>query len=435
MGDLGASHILVKALAENDNSKNQIYLGGNFQAVNVVPHGPVLAETKQAKAPVSLHWLDPEGGTELASGAQLIFYPQYPEIRLSGFLKGCRAAPSKLLAERSSGRRLFLGIHPRGKVFAWACGPDDPLAREIADLEWKYSDNFTSVFFRLSIHGAEGESDQEALLRALAGIARKGWIPGERLRKDGQRVATASANAGGYTLEAAFGISANSDAAPDFRGWELKGVTSRDLERPPLAKAVTVITPEPKIGIYATEGVETFIRRYGYADRNGVPDRLNFGGQYRLGKRVDLTGLHMELPGYDTKSATGRGKITDFGNGSIALVDDEGTLAAGWRFTDFFDHWQRKHANAAYVPMLSAMGDDGVRRFKYSSDPWLGIGTEFLKFLDALAYGEAYYDPGVKMEGVSSAKPAIKRRSQFRVKFKDLGVLYSSFERAAVDAR
>jgi len=35
--DLGVTKIYTKALAPNDNSKNQIYLGGNFSAINLLP--------------------------------------------------------------------------------------------------------------------------------------------------------------------------------------------------------------------------------------------------------------------------------------------------------------------------------------------------------------------------------------------------------------
>lgn len=42
--------------------------------------------------------------------------------------------------------------------------------------------------------------------------------------------------------------------------------------------------------------------------------------------------------------------------------------------------------------------------------------------------GSAYYDPGIKIEGVDAGKPSIKRRSQFRVKHSRLAMLYRRFE-------
>lgn len=42
--------------------------------------------------------------------------------------------------------------------------------------------------------------------------------------------------------------------------------------------------------------------------------------------------------------------------------------------------------------------------------------------------GHVYYDPAVKMEAKASGAPAIKRRSQFRVKHAALGQLYQAGE-------
>lgn len=37
----GAHRIYAKHLSPNDNSKNQVYLGGGFAALNVIPHGEI----------------------------------------------------------------------------------------------------------------------------------------------------------------------------------------------------------------------------------------------------------------------------------------------------------------------------------------------------------------------------------------------------------
>ena len=63
----------------------------------------------------------------------------------------------------------------------------------------------------------------------------------------------------------------------------------------------------------------------------------------------------------------------------------------------------------------------------------LGVGTDFLKFLGAIHSGAVYYDPGIKMEHAGTAKPRIKKRSQFRVNFKKIGSLYNSWERVTLN--
>ena len=56
-----------------------------------------------------------------------------------------------------------------------------------------------------------------------------------------------------------------------------------------------------------------------------------------------------------------------------------------------------------------------------------GLGTEFPLVLRSLTAGLVIYDPGIKMEH-SSGKPLIKRRSQFRILFRNLGSLYHRTE-------
>jgi hypothetical protein len=58
--------------------------------------------------------------------------------------------------------------------------------------------------------------------------------------------------------------------------------------------------------------------------------------------------------------------------------------------------------------------------------------TDFLLFLRAFAAGSIYYDPAIKVENASSAKPDIKRRSQFRVAHADLPLLYKAHEVVAL---
>ena len=48
--------------------------------------------------------------------------------------------------------------------------------------------------------------------------------------------------------------------------------------------------------------------------------------------------------------------------------------------------------------------------------------------LKALACGAVYYDPGIKLEQASSAKPVAKKRSQFRVASKNIAALYETVE-------
>ena len=101
--DAGCHRLLVKApLAENDNSKNQVYFGPDFDALNLIPNKGVRPDPDNStlKAALDFEWLDSDGGRHPAPNAQLVLYPQYPEVRFSGFLRGCHGGPNDLMGAR-----------------------------------------------------------------------------------------------------------------------------------------------------------------------------------------------------------------------------------------------------------------------------------------------------------------------------------------------
>lgn len=89
------------------------------------------------------------------------------------------------------------------------------------------------------------------------------------------------------------------------------------------------------------------------------------------------------------------------------------------------NHWNRKHAQAVYIPSISRTSDER-REYRYGQFVRLGEGTDFLRFLKAVALGAVYYDPGIKVENIST-NPKQKTRSQFRIKSGSIGQLYDSF--------
>lgn len=423
MTDHGVTQLFAKALSPNDNSKNQIYLGGGFEALNIIPnHGvEVDAGSKAAskrdrfKAFISLSWLDAEGCVYPAPHAQLILYPKYPEVRMSGMLKGAEAAPSGLIASRLEGRILFFGIRNDGGILAHVTSPDSDLRKETEDAKGL---EIAGVFSRIPLDSTD---TRKQLIESLRTIHLEGWIDSFRLNARREKVPCRASNCGGYTLEAKLGITPNGYSEPDYLGWEIKqhGVTS--LNKPHSGGPVTLMTPEPTAGIYKEQGVEYFLRQFGYPDQRGREDRINFGGIFRNGVRAERTGLTLMLTGYDY----GTGKIIS-ADGGITLSDDSGREAATWLYADMMKHWNRKHAQAAYIPSMCRT--DPQRQYIYGNMIELGEGTDFLIFLKAVANGIIYYDPGIKLEGASTSKPKTKRRSQFRIKPAHLSGLYHSME-------
>ncbi|RDC60143.1 hypothetical protein HME9302_01342 [Alteripontixanthobacter maritimus] len=425
MRENGAARIYAKELAPNDNSKNQVYLGGDFSALNVLPHGDIYTDETdlagsvrdRAKAEIEFYWIDHDG-KHLAPNAGLILYPKYPEVRMSGFLLGCNAAPSPIMRVRETGRVLILGVTPSGKILGYAAGKGDVVAEQVLSGDWPT----IGIFLELPLWLDSTQSSRAILLSELRRIWEMHWIASQKLGGDGFKKPYSARNGGGYTLEAELGVAPNSYAEPDFRGWEIKQYSVRDFEKFAPKSPVTLMTPEPNGGIYRTEGVQEFIRRFGYPDRSGKPDRMNFGGRYDCRRGAHpLTGLRMSLNGYDQSSGT----ISDL-DGGLELVDAQEQVAASWTFKGLMKHWNRKHAQAAYVPSLFQTPPP---QYRYGPLISLCEQTDFLLFLKAFASGRVYYDPAVKIEAASTASPKIKRRSQFRVAHMELPALYKLYER------
>ena len=241
------------------------------------------------------------------------------------------------------------------------------------------------------------------------------------MRADGKIELYKARNGGGYTLEAELGVAPNSYAEPDFLGWEIKqyGVTNFDTFRP--KSPVTLMTPEPTGGIYKDSGLPFFLKKFGYPDQLGRDDRINFGGRYLCnGEFHNKTGLRLVLHGFDATS----GKITAL-DGGIALVSIDDEIAALWNYAGMMKHWNQKHAQAAYVPSIFRTPPP---EYSYGAKILLCERTDFSLFLRAVSAGQIYYDPGIKIEGVSTTSPTIKRRSQFRISHNHLVSIYHESE-------
>ena len=95
-----------------------------------------------------------------------------------------------------------------------------------------------------------------------------------------------------------------------------------------------------------------------------------------------------------------------------------------WSFSGILSHWNRKHQNAVYVPSQHRTSPEN--QYSYGAEVFLCEGTDPLLFTKAIKDQKIYYDPGIKVENISAERPAVKRRSQFRIKLKDIAGLYKS---------
>lgn len=437
---VGCEHLYAKRLAENDNSKNQVYFAGAVEALNAFPSRKVFAEnTKNGpsfKALLDFAWLLENGEVAPAPGAQLILYSQYPEVRFSGFLQGCEAPPSVLMAGRDTASRfepevrtqlvdrvLFLGVRRDKRVIGHVVAGNSLIAQEFRAAS--FASAFV-VFSEIPLPNAiAGDEARQLLLSELSRIHHLGWIDSKQLHRDGVLKPCTAPQCGGFTLEAELNIPKNSDSEPDFHGWEVKQFAVDNFDKTDSAKPITLLTPEPDGGFYKDADVGAFVRKFGYSDKKGRPDRLNFGGRHFAGRRCGSTGLTLRIDGFDMA----KGAILD-AEGRIALVSDTDEIAASWSFEKILEHWSHKHTKAVYVPSKRQI--DGKWQYSYGHTVRLAMGTDSLRLLRAFAAGAMYYDPGIKIENASTAEAKSKKRSQFRVASRDIGALYVAIEAISV---
>ena len=396
---MGISRFFFKQLAENDNSKNQVYLGGSFDVLQKLPFGKIEMEQGLKrpvyKAPLDFWWIDDNGNTAPAPGAQLVLYPKYPEVRLSGFLRGCVTAPSEYFREvpktvrtgQSDGRVLVLAPF-RHSVYSYLAVPGSQLSAEL---------------LRISYEGVFGEVETESgnIRDELIRLLREAWLHNPhrlvRLYPDGSIRPYNSRNAGGYTLEAFFGIKPNGDPIPDFKGWELKSLSG---------SVATLMTPQPDGGLYSELGNDEFVRRFGHISADG---RLYFTGKYTsIHKTLDR---RLFIQGFDSS-----GRITEE-DGYVGL-EQNGELLASWSFPHLIGHWNSKHNQACYVRYKKVDSDNHL--ISFNPVVLLCEGTNAMMLLKALSEGYVYLDPACRES---------KARNQFRTSFSRLFTLYSLSEK------
>ena len=348
-----------------------------------------------------------------APNAKFILYPKYPEVRLSGFARGCEQAPSALMNTPLAGRLLFLSVSSNSEILGFVTAPDSALASEFGAI----SSTVEGVFQTFTI---TGQNSRLVLLTELRRIHELGWITAKQLKSNGVIMPCAGTNCGGNTLEAELGVPQNGRADPDFMGWEVKSFGVEKFDRIGSAN-ITLMTPAPTDGLYKSQGVEYFIRTYGYPDQKGKVGRSNFSSPHKFGIRNHLTGLTLTLIGFDDLS----GKIKS-ASGRIALIDAAGNEAAVWSFASMLTHWNRKHNQACYVPSLKT--NETILEYHYGNLITLGIETDYEFFLQQMATGRITYDPGIWMKHIPGNQPEFKERSQFRMKSEHLGSLYKKNE-------
>lgn len=398
----GVDRIFFKPLAPNDNSKNQIYVGGDLASASIFRFDSSDLEyqgdgrRQRAKIKIPYFWMAADGVLSVAKASKLIMYPQYPEVRFSGFLQGCKNAPT-CLSRREEGRVLILGISENFSI-GYVVQKHDPIKQDILQAP---STSTQSAFRKLTVK----LTDNKPIAEALATIIHSGPHESCRLRKKNgvscvEPYPIRNNNAAGYTMEAKLGILPNADAKPDYEGYEIKTLVNTN---------VTLMTPEPDSGLYKDEGLLSFLKKYGYQDEHGV---YRLSKRHKVGVQHPDTGLTLTLDYGDFHPVE---KRFDFG-GSISLIDDEGFVAASWDLDKIISHWLTKHSSTVIIRAKKEQGT-----IQYMPEVIFCQGPDPVGLIQAFVDGYICWDPGLK---------ETKKRNQFRITLNNLkkSVLWSEIE-------
>ena len=426
-GRHGVRTAYVKHLSpKQDNDKNQIYLGGGLDGVtNLFParievRSASTSLTKRRssagkpklEAQIDFAWLGDDGSRYGAPNTRIIDYFQYPEVRMSGFLKGCDAGPDALrrrMLDAFGKRILVMGTAGDGKVVGVVLTErDDPLVATFPELPLVGSRGVLRV---LTIDGNAGTAPADLLRAELRAIVRAGWHS-SRINRGGTIVPFTGAQGGGYTLEALLGVAANGKKAPDKHGFEIKSFGG---------SRISLMTPTPDRGFQGEHSFREFMDRYGHPGMNGDGSQ-RFTGLHKCGVVNAKSGLGMRVAGYDRTSDS-------FGDVADVVVElyhaETGEVAAGWSLEKMANCWNAKHANALYITFDSRAGSDGQAEYRYSSQWLQGKGTDVWRLLRAIDRGTVFYDPADTI--YADGRPKV--RSQWRINSSNLkqamSVLYA----------
>lgn len=414
----GVRTAYVKLLSpKQDNEKNQIYLGGGLDGVtNLFPAtievrstSESLAKRKSAagkpklEARLDFAWLGGNGARYDASHTRIIDYFQYPEVRMSGFLKGCPDGPDALrrrLLDQFGRRILVMGTAADGKVVGLVLTErDDPLAADFPELPLVGAKGVLRV---LSVDGDAGADPAELLRHEMTAIVRGGWY-WSRINRRGVIGAFAGAQGGGYTLEALLGVAANGNKAPDRHGFEIKSFSG---------SRISLMTPAPDRGFQGESTFRVFMERYGHSAVKG-DGSLRFTGLHKVGIVNAGTGLAMRVAGYDREQDT----FGDAASIAVELFDPAtGEIVAGWSLEKLANCWNAKHASALYITFESRTDAAELAEYRYAPR-WLeGRGTDVWRLLRAIDRGIVFYDPADTV--YVDSRP--KNRPQWRINARQL---------------
>lgn len=408
---LGVNTVYAKRLArKQDNQKNQIVLSSGLKglssafAAKVTARAPSASELKRKsdagqpilEAALDFYWVSPEGEAFKAPDTKIIDYFQYPEARLSGFLKNCRWGPRAIRREFQAeygARILCIGTNSAGSVFGiLLTEKDDPLASVFPVLPTSSISSLLGVFTTTT---SGVESPVELVKKKITEAVNLGWMPSVR-NKGGEIVAFSGNQGAGFTLEAFLGVESNSRKEPDYLGHEVKSFRGGKI---------SLMTPTADGGLEGDLSFNDFMLGYGTP---GVKNdgSLRFTGVARSDrtKRVGSSGRALRVAGFDAVTNSFATNPEDIR--VEHYVAENGQIVSSWSFEKLAEGWNTKHAFAVYV-RAEEQRDRAGTEYRYLSPFYMCEGTDVFMLLRAISAGVVYYDPAhvIYSDGKAKVRP------------------------------
>lgn len=408
--NLGCRTIIVKQLSAEDDSKHGIYLASAAPLTQLLPGVLTARGTsssgKKLRSEVgrtifaldmSFAWVQGNGFESTAPFAKIIEYGQYPENRLSGFLKSCTHPPTCLSGPdqgRYGLRALFIGISGQ-KVYGTVCTQlNSPrVLHEIRNLKpWPVASALQVLRDEFELR-----NNGDRLLSQIERLIGVQYSPLVLKASDPEPVPTKwQQQSAGWTLEALLGIPRNSAREPDKLGYEIKAVGSNK---------VSLITTEPDFGLRQELGLREFLERYGSISKRDSGKRV-FSGIHSFEKVSANSKSVLEVHGWPARASSGNSEERP----SIVLrQQDSGLILAGWSLEKLARSWAKKHSSAIYVE-ASKTGVKGGEKASFGPLVLKAEGTSIDLFLEQVVLGNVFLDPGDSLKGNK-----VKARTQWRV--------------------
>lgn len=438
----GAEIALLKLLPKNANDKNQIYIASDFGVLyelfdlTLAERAVSVSASVRAELGVRISealfnkffWMKRDGTLVEARKVKAIVYPQYPEARLSGLQTIEGSIPQALSVSFTKShpdakRLLVLARLPLGGCIGMVyLGLSTELEQELALLP-----GFERARSCKKLTIDQGSSKKlERRLADVLGVPLRGC----RLDVYGKTLPFSGTQVCGYTLEHALGIVPNSSSDGDLYGIELKTHTQ---------VKVTLFTPEPDGGEYVRD-FSAFMKKYGYQDSDGD---YRLTGIHRANVMCAKSGLTLRMREYRVAGSERAWVNYDpetpltakLDTVEVALIDNEGSVAASWSLPRLMNCWGAKHNEAVYI-QADKIANPNLAEVKAGYEHLITFGTTVMwckqtsaeRLLAAINDGTIYLDPAPKLHCSNPSKN--KRRSQWRVNDinKAAKVLYASVD-------